>query len=121
MRNVLVYPLAFRVEPGDAPAAARVFHVTEPVPDDPASIKRIVEDPRSALPVPVNGACAPCGFGGSGNAFPVQPRRDGPGRESFGVFREYAGHDGGLFGIDGAVAADGIAVLGQALDDAIAV
>src|SRR5689334_22927718 len=99
--GTFVYPLAFRVEPGDAPAAARIFHLTEPVPDDPAYVKRIVDDPGSALAVSVDRAGAPCGSGGAGNGFLVQSDRYRPGRESFGVFGAYAGHDGGLFGIDG--------------------
>ncbi len=58
-RNILNDPFAFRVRARYTLARIRVFDIAQPVPDQLADVKLIVQDAGSALRVAVNGGRSP--------------------------------------------------------------
>ena len=102
-------PLVARVDAQDAPAGRRVLDVAEPVPDQPADVELVVDEPGAARRVAAQRRIRPQSAIGSGNALVVQALGDRAWADAGGEGAEDAADDLGLSLVDGALAADRLA------------
>src|SRR4029077_4885929 len=93
-------PPGLRIEPGHPPSGFRVLHVAEPVPDQPADIKLVVEDAGAALAVAMDSAWPPRLAGWAGHAVGIEPFGNRARRDAGSVLLENTADDRGLARID---------------------
>lgn len=79
MRNLGSDPCSFRVDARHAPAGGRVFHEPQPVPDQHARVKLVIDDAGAARDMTANAGITPCPTKRAGNAIAVQIDGDGLG------------------------------------------
>ena len=120
-RNLGRDPCLGRIEARDALARARVFHVAEPVPNQLADIKFVIEKPRAALGIAADRRIGPGGALGTGNLLRIEVARHGPRALARGELAEHAADDRRLLLVNLALAMDRLAGRVQPLHDAIAV
>nr|WP_262983280.1 hypothetical protein [Paracoccus mutanolyticus] len=100
----------FRVQPRVPLAGVRILAEMQPVPDQTADIKLVVQDAGAALAVAENGRGAPPAAARAGDALDVQGLGDLAGGGALGVVAKDPPHDFRLCPVDRAVAVLGFAV-----------
>ncbi len=121
MRNLCPDPCAFRVRARDALAGGRVLDEAQPVPDQNARVKLVVDDAGAAIAVAPDAGIAPCTAKRAGNAVPVQIDSDGLGAFARCELAEDAADGVGFLRDDFPVAPDRLAVTVQLLHHLVAV
>src|SRR5262249_31377081 len=93
VRHLLNDPFGFWIQPCLPPTRARVFDELVAIPDQPADIKLVVEDPGAALPVAIDRGRSPAPAGRTRNGILVQGLGDRSRRATDSEFLEDAADD----------------------------